>query len=205
MSSPGFLLRIAFLRRINISMTRLSNNGNGTKIGSLDLPQHNFNKIFVLRLICSRRARLKRSNVSIKDRVTTLPAFKVISFGFTTSGHRCGACPPEHFGGLGGLRQLDGTPKDSEWHAFCECPGTSTARNIFCLNANLEISCSDPCSVQDLCKLVRSVADSAFLSGKCASFAYDIRCTRRKLFRRLSADGPSGRAVVAARPVAAQR
>ena len=104
LSSPGFLRRTAFLRRTNISMTRLSNNGNGTKIGSLDLPQHNFNKIFVLRLICSRRARLKRSNVSIKDRVTTLPAFKVISFGFTTSGHRCGACPPARVGGLGGLR-----------------------------------------------------------------------------------------------------
>ena len=73
---------------------------------------------------------------------------------------------------------------DSEWHAFCECPGASTARDIFCLSANLEKACSNQGSIHDLCILVRSVADSAVLPGQFARFSYDIRCTRRECFRR---------------------
>ena len=41
----------------------------------------------------------------------------------------------------------------------------------------LEISYSGPFSIQDLCKVVRSVDDSAYLFGKFARFAYNIRCT----------------------------
>ena len=93
---------------------------------------------------------------------------------------------------------------DSEWHAFCECPGTASARNIFCSNTNLEISCSSPCSIQDLCNLVKKVAGDPRLSGKLARFAYDIRSIRRHLFRRLSTDGPAGRTLVAARVAAVQ-
>ena len=93
---------------------------------------------------------------------------------------------------------------DSEWHAFCECPGTASARNIFCSNTNLEISCSSPCSIQDLCNLVKKVAGDPRLSGKLARFAYDIRSIRHHLFRRLSTDGPAGRALVAARVAAVQ-
>ena len=40
--------------------------------------------------------------------------------------------------------------EDSGWHAFCECPGSDTARNRFCLDTASQINCSNPCSVNDL-------------------------------------------------------
>ena len=91
---------------------------------------------------------------------------------------------------------------DSEWHAFCECPGFAAARSRFCFNTALQINCSTPCTVDDLCSLVAAVAGSASLSGELARFALNIRSSRRHLFRQLSSDGPSGRALVAARSAA---
>ena len=89
--------------------------------------------------------------------------------------------------------------EDSEWHAFCECPGAGAARERFCFSTNIEIKCSNPCSVDDLCSLLAAVAGSPRLSGELARFALNIRSSRRHLLRLLSSDDPSGRALVAAR------
>ena len=88
---------------------------------------------------------------------------------------------------------------DSEWHAFCECPGAAAARERFCYTTRLEIKCSSPCKVDDLCALLAAVAGSPRLSGELARFALNIRSSRRHLFRQLSSDGQTGRALVAAR------
>ena len=58
--------------------------------------------------------------------------------------------------------------------------------------------------MHDLCRLVKKVAGDRCLSGKLVRFADDIRFIRRHLFRRLSTDGGTGRALVAARPAAGQ-
>ena len=50
--------------------------------------------------------------------------------------------------------------------------------------------------------MVTAVADSEESNGELARFALNIRSTRRHLFRQLSSDGPSGRALVAARSAA---
>ena len=92
--------------------------------------------------------------------------------------------------------------EDSEWHAFCECPGFDTARNRFCFKTALQFNCSKPCSANDLCSLVTAVTERASLSGELARFALNIRSSRRHLFRQLSSDGPPGRALVAARSAA---
>ena len=91
---------------------------------------------------------------------------------------------------------------DSEWHAFCECPGFAAARSRFCCSTALQINCSNPCAVDDLCSLVAAAVGGASLSGELARFALNIRSSRRHLFRQLSSDGPSGRALVAARSAA---
>ena len=91
---------------------------------------------------------------------------------------------------------------DSEWHAFCECPGFASARSRFCFNTALQINCSNPCTIDDLCSLVGSVCGRASFSGELARFALNVRSSRRHLFRQLSSDGPSGRALVAARSAA---
>ena len=57
-------------------------------------------------------------------------------------------------------------------------------------------------SVDDLCSLVRAASSSPSLSGELARFALNIRSSRRHLFRQLSSDGPSDRALVAARSAA---
>ena len=87
---------------------------------------------------------------------------------------------------------------DSEWHAFCECPGFAVARERFCLRTGLEIKCSDPSTVEDLCSLLAAAASSPRLSGELARLALNIRSSRRHLFRRLSSDDQHGRALVAA-------
>ena len=46
------------------------------------------------------------------------------------------------------------------------------------------------------------MADDEESAGELARFALNIRSTRRHLFRQLSSDGPSGRALVAARSAA---
>ena len=46
------------------------------------------------------------------------------------------------------------------------------------------------------------MADNEESAGELARFALNIRSTRRHLFRQLSSDGPSGRALVAARSAA---
>ena len=46
------------------------------------------------------------------------------------------------------------------------------------------------------------VVGGANLSAQLARFALNIRSSRRHLFRQLSSDGPSGRALVAARSAA---
>ena len=94
------------------------------------------------------------------------------------------------------------TVLDSEWHAFCECPGFAAARSRFCCSTALQINCSNPCAVDDLCSLVAAAVGGASLSGELARFALNIRSSRRHLFRQLSSDGPSGRALVAARSAA---
>ena len=70
------------------------------------------------------------------------------------------------------------------------------------LQTALQINCSNPCTVDDLCSLVVAVAGRASFSGELARFALNIRSSRRHLFRQLSSDGPSGRALVAARSAA---
>ena len=94
------------------------------------------------------------------------------------------------------------TVLDSEWHAFCECPGFAAARSRFCCSTALQINCSNPCAVDDLCSLVAAAVGGASLSGELARFALNIRSSRRNLFRQLSSDGPSRRALVAARSAA---
>ena len=59
--------------------------------------------------------------------------------------------------------------------------------------------------VDALCSLAAAVAGDAKLSGELARFALNIRSTRKHLFRQLSSDGPSGRALVAARSAALLR
>jgi hypothetical protein len=93
---------------------------------------------------------------------------------------------------------------DSEWHAFCECPHTKSARHRFQSRTSLEIHGSNPCTVHDLRQLVQSVSSDPGRSGALAQLSLNIRSTRRHLFRRLSATGPSGRAMVAARLSALQ-
>ena len=100
------------------------------------------------------------------------------------------------------LTQTSVIVEDSEWHAFCECPCSAAARERFRFSKNLEIKCSNPCSVDDLCSLLAAVAGSPRLSGELARFALNIRSFRRHLFRQLSSDGPSGRTLVAARSAA---
>ena len=72
----------------------------------------------------------------------------------------------------------------------------------FCFNTALQINCLNPCLANDLCSLVTAVTERASLSGELARFALNIRSSRRHLFRQLSSDGPSGRALVAARSAA---
>ena len=91
---------------------------------------------------------------------------------------------------------------DSEWHAFCECPCFAAARGRFCFSTALQINCSTPCTVDDLCLLVTAAAGRPSSSGELARFALNIRSSRRHLFRQLSSDGPAGRALVAARSAA---
>ena len=95
--------------------------------------------------------------------------------------------------------------EDSEWHAICECPCFASARNRFCFSTALELNYPAPCSVDALCSLAAAVAGDAKLSGELARFALNIRSTRKHLFRQLSSDGPSGRALVAARSAALLR
>ena len=67
------------------------------------------------------------------------------------------------------------TVLDSEWHAFCECPGFAAARSRSCFSTALQINCSNPCTVGDLCSFVAAVVDGASLSGELARFALNIR------------------------------
>ena len=100
------------------------------------------------------------------------------------------------------LTQTSAIVEDSEWHAFCECPGLIAPRERFCFSTKIEIKCSKPCSVDDLCSLLAGVAGSPRLSGELARFALNIRSFRRHLFRQLSSDGLSGRTLVATRAAA---
>ena len=92
--------------------------------------------------------------------------------------------------------------EDTEWHAFFECQCFTSARNQFCFSTKRVLNCANPCTVDDLCSLVTAVADNEESAGELARFALSIRSTRRHLFRQLSSDGPSGRALVAARSAA---
>ena len=85
---------------------------------------------------------------------------------------------------------------DTEWHALCECPSVDAARNRFRETTNVEIHVSSPCTVQNLCQFVSTVAKDSHLAGALAHFSYIVRATRRHLFRKLSSDGPSGRIFV---------
>ena len=87
---------------------------------------------------------------------------------------------------------------DSEWHSFCECPEVASARARFSDFSTIDIPCSTPCTVSDLCELVTSVANDPRKAGALAQLALNIRATRRHLFRKLSANGPNGRVLVAA-------
>ena len=100
------------------------------------------------------------------------------------------------------LTNLTKITEDSEWHAFCECPGFAAVRSHFWFSTALQINCSNPCTVDDLCSLVAAVVGGANLSAQLARFALNIRSSRRNLFRQLSSDGPSGRALDAARSAA---
>ena len=93
---------------------------------------------------------------------------------------------------------------DSEWHAFCECPHMKSARHRFQSRTSVEIHGSGPCTVHDLRQLVQSVSSNPGRSGALAQLSLNIRATRRHLFRRLSATGPSGRTMVAAKLSALQ-
>ena len=86
---------------------------------------------------------------------------------------------------------------DTEWHAIYECPCTNAARTRFRINTAFRYTCPNPCTANDLCPLVKFVAADSRLSGFLAQFAFDIRATRRHIFRRFSSTGPSGRAFVA--------
>ena len=91
---------------------------------------------------------------------------------------------------------------DTEWHAFFECQCFTSARNQFCFSTKRVLNCANPCTVDDLCSLVTAVADHEQSAGELARFALNIRSTRRHLFRQLFSDGPSGRALAAARSAA---
>ena len=71
-----------------------------------------------------------------------------------------------------------------------------------CFSTKRVLNCANPCTVDDLCSLVTAVADKEESAGELARVALNIRSTRRHLFRQLSSDGPSGRALVAARSAA---
>ena len=83
---------------------------------------------------------------------------------------------------------------DSEWHAFLECPLHNAARGRFSLATGYIFPTSlTPCTAVDLASLVSFVRQNAHMVGHLATFALNIRSTRRHLFRRLGTDGPSGR------------
>ena len=87
---------------------------------------------------------------------------------------------------------------DSEWHAVCECPSVSAARNRFQTRTDIDVATVNACTVDDLSRVVFLVNKDSKLSGAFAQSANDIRATRRHFFRKLSSNGPHGRSHVAA-------
>jgi len=88
---------------------------------------------------------------------------------------------------------------DSEWHAFLECPHTAAARQRFIRSTGLTPRCSSPSTPEDLVALFCQVRCNRRFLDRLALFAFDIRSTRRHMFRQLKSDGPSGRTKVALR------
>ena len=86
---------------------------------------------------------------------------------------------------------------DSEWHAVCECPSVSAARNRFQTRTDIDVATVNACTVDDLSRVVFLVNNDSKLSGAFSHFMCDIRATRRHVFRKLS-NGPHGRSHVAA-------
>ena len=87
---------------------------------------------------------------------------------------------------------------DSEWHAVCECPSVSAARTRFQTRTDIDVTTVHVCTVDDLSRVVFRVNHDNKLSGAFSHFMYDIRATRRHVFRKLSSNGPHGRSHVAA-------
>ena len=87
---------------------------------------------------------------------------------------------------------------DSEWHAVCECPSVSAARTRFQTRTDIDVTTVHVCTVDDLSRVVFRVNHDSKLSGASSHFMYDIRATRRHVFRKLSSNGPHGRSHVAA-------
>ena len=86
---------------------------------------------------------------------------------------------------------------DSEWHSFCECPGTASARSRFSEICTTELTYNQPCTAKDLCRLVAHVSSDPRKAGALATLALNVRATRRHTFRKLSTHGPTGRGLVA--------